>query len=43
MEVNGQLLAQAPLPPGKEHSLDRRLGVPQSRSGRGDEPPGIEP
>jgi hypothetical protein len=51
MEVSGQLHAPAALPPGKEprHPLGRRLGGPQSRSGRGGEeknsqpPPGIEP
>jgi hypothetical protein len=48
MEVSGQLLAPAALPPGKE-PLDRRLGELQSRSGRGGEeknsqlPPAIEP
>jgi len=37
MEVSGQLHAPAALPPGKEpwYPLDRRLGGPQSRSGRG--------
>jgi len=37
MEVSGQLNAPAALPPGKEslcYPLDRRLGGPQSRSGR---------
>jgi hypothetical protein len=51
MEVNGQLHAPATLPQGKSpfYTLDRRLGGPQSRSGRyGEEknsqpPPGIEP
>jgi hypothetical protein len=51
MEVSGQLYAPAALPPGKRscYVLDRRLGGPQSRSGRGGEeknsklPPGIEP
>jgi hypothetical protein len=50
MEVSGQLHAPAALPPGKDpqYALDRRLGGPQSRSGRGGEeknsqyPPGIE-
>jgi hypothetical protein len=50
MEVSGQLHAPAALPPGKSlwYPLDRRLGGPQSRSGRGGEeknpqlPPGIE-
>jgi hypothetical protein len=37
MEVSGQLHAPAALPPGKSpwYPLDRRLGGPQSRSGRG--------
>jgi hypothetical protein len=51
MEVSGQLHSPAALPPEKEtpYPLDRRLGEPQSRSGRGGEeknsqpPPGIEP
>jgi hypothetical protein len=51
MEVSGQLHAPAALPPGKEPQfpLDRRLGGPKSRSGRGGEEknsqpqPGIEP
>jgi hypothetical protein len=51
MEVSGQLHAPAALPPGKSpwYPLDRRLGGPQSRSGRGGEeknfllPPGTEP
>jgi hypothetical protein len=36
MEVSGQLHAPAALPPGKSprYPLDRRLGGPQSRSGR---------
>jgi hypothetical protein len=48
MLVSGQLHAPAALPPGKEPS-DRRLGGPQSHSGRGSEekssqpPPEIEP
>jgi hypothetical protein len=50
MEVSGQLHAPATLPPGKKlwYPLDRRLGGPQSRSGRGGEEkhsqllPGIE-
>jgi hypothetical protein len=39
MEVSGQLHAPAVLPPGKDswYPLDRRLGGPQSRSGRGGE------
>jgi hypothetical protein len=32
--VSGQLHAPTALPPGKEPPLDRRLGGPQSRSGR---------
>jgi len=51
MEVSDELHASAALPEGKSpwYSLDRRLGGPQSRSGRGGEeknsqpPPGIEP
>jgi hypothetical protein len=53
MEVSGQLHAPAALPPGKDpppwYPLVRRLGGPQSRSGRGGEeknsqpPPEIEP
>jgi hypothetical protein len=51
MEVSGQFHPPATLPPGKEPlvQLDRRLGWPQSRSGRDGEeknsqlPPGIEP
>jgi hypothetical protein len=37
MEVSSQLHAPTALPPGKElwFPLDRRLGGPQSRSGRG--------
>jgi hypothetical protein len=37
MDVNGQFHAPAALPPGKSslYPLDRRLGGPQSRSGRG--------
>jgi hypothetical protein len=36
MEVSGQLHAPAALPAGKEPPvpMDRRLGAPQSRSGR---------
>jgi hypothetical protein len=39
MGVSGQLRAPAALPPGKEprYPLDRRLGGPQGRSGRGGE------
>jgi hypothetical protein len=39
MEVSGQFHAPAALPPGKDpwYLLDRRLGGPQSRSGRGGE------
>jgi hypothetical protein len=51
MEVSGQLRAPAALPQEKipSYPLDRRLGGPQSRYGRGGEeknsqpPPGIEP
>jgi hypothetical protein len=51
MEVSGQLHDPAALPPGKKplYPLDKRLGGPQSRSGRGGEkknsqhPPEIEP
>jgi hypothetical protein len=51
MEVGGQLHAPAALPTGKEPlvPINRRLGGPQNRSGRGGEeknsqpPPGIEP
>jgi hypothetical protein len=51
MEVGGQLHAPTVLPFGKSpfYPLDRRVGGPQSRSGRGGEeknsqpPPGIEP
>jgi hypothetical protein len=51
MEVSGQLNVPAALLPGKSpwYPVDRRLGGPQSRSGRGGEeknskpPPGIEP
>jgi hypothetical protein len=50
MEVSGQLHAPAALLQWKSplYPLDRRLGGPQSRSGRGEEKnsqpsPGIEP
>jgi hypothetical protein len=51
MGASGQFHTPAALHPGKEprYPLDRRLDVPQSRSGRGGEeknsqpPPGIEP
>jgi len=51
MEVSGQLNAPAALPQANSpwYPLDRRLGGPQSHSGRGGEkknsqpPPGIEP
>jgi hypothetical protein len=45
MEVSGQLHAPAALPPGKEpwYPLDRRLGGPQSRSGRGGEEKNSQP
>jgi hypothetical protein len=50
MDVSGELHAPAALPQGKNpwYPLDRRLGGPQSRSGRGgleknsQPPPGIE-
>jgi hypothetical protein len=49
MEVSSQLHAPAALPPRKETlvmnelcPLDRRLGGPQSRSGRGDEEKKLE-
>jgi hypothetical protein len=41
MEVNGQLHASAALPP--LYPLDRRLGEPQSRSGRGGEEENSQP
>jgi hypothetical protein len=45
MEVSGQLHAPAALPPEKEpwHPLDRRLGGPQNRSGRGGEEKNSQP
>jgi hypothetical protein len=45
MEVSGQLHAPAALPPGKETlvPMDRRLGGPQSRSGRGGEEKNSQP
>jgi hypothetical protein len=51
MGVSGQLHAPAALSPGESsrYPLDRRMGGPQSRSGRGGEeknsqpPPRIEP
>jgi hypothetical protein len=51
MDMSGQLHAPAALPPEKDprYPLDRRVGGPQSRSGRGGEkknsepPPGIKP
>jgi hypothetical protein len=51
MEVSGQIHAPAASSPGKSplYPLDRRLGGPQSRSGRGgveknfQPPPVIEP
>jgi hypothetical protein len=47
MGVSGQLHDPAALPPGKEppppHSLDRTLGGPQSRSGRGGEDKSFQP
>jgi hypothetical protein len=51
MAVSGQLHAPASLPPGKSlwYTLHKRLGGPQSQSGRGGEEensqplPGLEP
>jgi hypothetical protein len=45
MEVSGKLHAPAALPPEKEsrYPLDRRLGGPQSRSGRGGEEKNSQP
>jgi hypothetical protein len=45
MEVSGQLHAPAALPQGKSprYPLDRRLGGPQSRSGRGGEEKNSQP
>jgi hypothetical protein len=51
MEVSGHLHLRPPYPQGKSpcYPLDRRLGWPQSRSGRGGEEknfqplPGLEP
>jgi hypothetical protein len=45
MEVSGQLHAPAALPPGKNpwYPLDRRLGGPPSRSGRGGEEKNSQP
>jgi hypothetical protein len=45
MEVSGQLHAPTALPQGKEPlvSMDRRLGGPQSRSGRGGEQKNSQP
>jgi len=44
MEVSGQLHAPAALPPGTEpYPLDRRLGGPQSHSGRGGEEKNSQP
>jgi hypothetical protein len=45
MEMSGQLHAPAALLPGKEPSypLDRRLGGPQNRSGRGCEEKNFQP
>jgi len=39
MEVSGQVHATSALPPGKnlQYPLDRKLGGPHSRSGRGGE------
>jgi hypothetical protein len=45
MEVSGQLHTPTILPPGKSlwYPLDRRLGGPQSRSGRGGEEKNSQP
>jgi hypothetical protein len=45
MEVSGQLEGPAALHPGKEpqYPLDRRLGGPQNRSGRGGEEKNSQP
>jgi hypothetical protein len=52
MEVSGQIQSPSALPPGEKktwYPLDRMLGGPQNRSGRGGEeknsqpPPRIEP
>jgi hypothetical protein len=45
MEVSGQLHAPAALPQGKSswYPLDRRLGGPQNRSGRGGEEKNSQP
>jgi hypothetical protein len=45
MEVSGQLHALATLPQGKSpwYPLDRRLGEPQNRSGRGGEENNSQP
>jgi hypothetical protein len=45
MEVSGQLHAMAALPPAKElwYPLDRKLGGPQSQSGRGGEEKNSQP
>jgi hypothetical protein len=45
MEVSGQFHAPAAVPHGKSpwHPLDRRLGGPQSRSGRGGEEKNSQP
>jgi hypothetical protein len=45
MEMSGQLHAPVALPPGKSplYPLDRRLGGPQSRLGRGGEGKNSEP
>jgi hypothetical protein len=45
MEVSGQLYAPAALPQGKSpwYPLDRRLGGPQSRYGRGGEEKNSQP
>jgi hypothetical protein len=45
MDVSGQLHAPAALLPGKDslYPVDRRLGVPQCRSGRGGEEKNSQP
>jgi hypothetical protein len=45
MEVSGQLHAAATLPPEKEplYPLDRRVGGPQTMSGRGSEETNSQP
>jgi hypothetical protein len=45
MEVSGQLYAPVPLAQGKSlwYPLDRMLGGPQNRSGRGGEGKNLQP